>query len=105
MKVKQEEIPETKPAETQMPKEEETSGQGNIRVLSQWVFAGIGILALAAAIGGFIWFRMDQAKKEKQARQARLQERRRRLQESGISMEEFDQLLKERQEKKKKEKG
>lgn len=105
VKVKQEEIPETKPAETQMPKEEETSGQGNIRVLSQWVFAGIGILALAAAIGGFIWFRMDQAKKEKQARQARLQERRRRLQESGISMEEFDQLLKERQEKKKKEKG
>ena len=105
VKVKQEEIPETKPAETQIQKEEETSGQGNISIPSQWIFAGIAILAFAAAIGGFIWYRMDRAKKEKEARQARLQERRRRLQESGISIEEFDQLLKERQEKKKKEKG
>ena len=46
-----------------------------------------------------------QEQKEAQARQERIRERRRRLQESGVSMEEFDQLLKERQEKKKKEKG
>ena len=57
------------------------------------------ILAVAALIGLFIWYRSFLAKKEAQQRRERMQARRRRLEESGVSMEEYDRLMKERQEK------
>ena len=93
------------PEETKAPAEEETSGQAKTALPVWMIFVAAGGLLAAAAVGLIIWFRIQQAKKEAQARQERIRERRRRLQESGVSMEEFDQLLKERQEKKKKEKG
>lgn len=93
------------PEETGAPKEEETSGQAKTALPVWLIFVAAGCLLAAAAVGLIIWFRIQQAKKEALARQERIRERRRRLQESGVSMEEFDQLLKERQEKKKKEKG
>ena len=93
------------PEETKAPAEEETSGQAKTALPVWMIFVAAGGLLAAAAVGLIIWFRIQQAKKEAQARQERIRERRRRLQESGVSMKEFDQLLKERQEKKKKEKG
>ena len=93
------------PEETEAPKEEETSGQAKTAFPVWLIFVAAGCLLAAAAAGLIIWLRIQQTKKEALARQERIRERRRRLQESGVSMEEFDQLLKERQEKKKKEKG
>lgn len=64
----------------------------------------LGILAVAA-IGGLIWIHTLREKRENQRRRERIMARRRRLEASGVSMEEFDRLLKERQERFDKKRG
>ena len=87
------------PAETEEPDETETSGQAAPGSLPKGLFIGGGIAAAAAVIGILIWLRTLQLKKERKAREERMRARRRRLSESGVSMEEFDKLLKEKREK------
>lgn len=99
VKTEQTVLPEA-PAETEEPDETETSGQATPGPLPKGLFIGGGIAVAAAVIGILIWLRTLQLKKERKAREERMRARRRRLSESGVSMEEFDKLLKERREKK-----
>ena len=98
VKTEQTVLPE-EPAETEEPDETETSGQAAPGSLPKGLFIGGGIAAAAAVIGILIWLRTLQLKKERKAREERMRARRRRLSESGVSMEEFDKLLKEKREK------
>ncbi len=100
LKTEQVILPED-PAETQEPEETETSGQAEPGLSPKWLLICGSIAAGAAVAGLLIWLRILQVRKERRAREERMRARRRRLSESGVSMEEFDKLLKERQEKRK----
>ncbi len=101
----EEPIAETPPQETEAaaapaPEEEGSAANAGFPV---WILIlAAAIAAVAALIGGLIWYGNVRAKREAEKRRERLQARRRRLEESGVSMEEFDRLMKERQEKLKK---
>ncbi|MCI8831736.1 MAG: D-alanyl-D-alanine carboxypeptidase [Lachnospiraceae bacterium] len=93
--------------ENQGSEDSETDGTGwkGFPIPGMWIFIGAGVFAFAALAAGLIYMRNQQLKKEKQRREERIQARRRRMKEAGISMEEFERLLKERQDKQNKEKG
>ena len=93
--------------ENQGSEDSETDGTGwkGFPIPGMWIFIGAGVFAFAALAAGLIYMWNQQLKKEKQRREERIQARRRRMKEAGISMEEFERLLKERQDKQNKEKG
>ena len=87
--------------ENQGQESQNADKEGRRGIPGMWIFIGAGIAVLVALAAGLIVMRSRQVKKERQRREERIQARRRRLEESGISMEEFERLLKEKQNKEK----